>query len=136
MREVEKNLDFAETAGKVNSRIAIKFTINMYNLGWISGQVQFDTWKWFAAIWVIRLYFIPICTKALVGPICIDAVLATGKPWRAFINVYTCFTIILHLESRPAFALGKEKMNLINSYHYQCLFMIRYPFSMTQTRSP
>lgn len=102
--------------------MSIKFRIHMCNWGWINGQVQLNTWKWFAAIWIIRLYFISIYTEALVGPICIDALLATRKAWRAFINVYTCFTIILQLESRPAFALENEKKAIIYLYH--CLFLL------------
>lgn len=108
--EAEKNFDFSETSRRSEfNKNGYKIQDPYDNWGWISGQVQFDTWEWFAAIWVIRLYFISICTEALVSPICIDALLATGKAWRAFINVYTCFAIILQLESRPAFALGKEK---------------------------
>lgn len=75
---------------------------------WIIKTLNSNTWKGFAAIWVIRLCFIPFCTQAFVGSIGIDALLATGKSRWTFINIHTRFAIILQQESRPAFALGKK----------------------------
>lgn len=59
----------------------------------------------FAYIGVTFQGLIAIHTQALVGSISVDAPLATRKGSRAFVSIHASFSIILQVETRPAFTL-------------------------------
>lgn len=71
----------------------------------VESQQSRLTGQSFACIRVALQGFIAVHTQALVGAISVDASLATRKGSGAFVNIHARFSIILQVETRPAFTL-------------------------------